>query len=73
MDIPSFLRTYPPFDSIDDEHLERIVRSTRIEFHGAGDVILRQGGEPSQAMYVVRKGAVELADDEQVIDLLGRG
>ncbi|HEX7247448.1 MAG TPA: DUF294 nucleotidyltransferase-like domain-containing protein [Actinomycetota bacterium] len=73
MDIPSFLRTYPPFDAIDEDHLERIVRSTRIEFHGAGDVILRQGGEPSQAMYMVRKGAVELADDDQVIDLLGEG
>ncbi|MDQ3210725.1 MAG: DUF294 nucleotidyltransferase-like domain-containing protein [Actinomycetota bacterium] len=73
MDIPSFLRTYPPFDSIDEEQLERVVRSTRIEFHGSGDVILRQGGDPSEAMYVVRKGTVELVDDEQVIDLLGEG
>ena len=73
MDIPSFLRTYPPFDSIDEEQLERVVRSTRIEFHGSGDVILRQRGDPSEAMYVVRKGAVELVDDEQVIDLLGEG
>ena len=73
MDIPSFLRTYPPFDSIEQDDLERVVRSTRIEFHGSGDVILRQGGEPSQAMYIVRKGAVELVDDEQVIDLLGEG
>ncbi len=73
MDIASFLRTYPPFDQIDDDHLERLVRATRIEFHGSGDVILRQGGEPAQAMYVVRKGAVELNDDEQVIDLLAEG
>ena len=73
MDIPSFLRTYPPFDSIDEDHLERIVRSARIEFYGAGDVILRRGGDPAQAMYVVRKGAVELTDDQQVIDLLAEG
>lgn len=73
MDIPSFLRTYPPFDALDEETLERIVRSTRIEFHGSGDVILRQGGEPALAMYIVRKGAVELVDDEQVIDLLAEG
>ncbi len=73
MDIPSFLRTYPPFDSTVEEALERVVRSTRIEFHVSGDVILRQGGEPSEAMNIVRKGTVELVDDEQVIDLLGEG
>ena len=72
MDIPSFLRTYPPFDSI-ERSARADLRSTRIEFHGSGDVILRQGGEPSEAMYIVRKGAVELVDDEQVIDLLGEG
>lgn len=73
MDIGSFLRTYPPFDHIDDDHLERLVRSTRIEFHGQGAVVLRQGGEPAEAMYIVRKGAIELDDDEQVIDLLSEG
>ena len=73
MDIPSFLRTYPPFDELSDETLERVVRHTRIEFHPAGDVVLRQGGTPSEAMYVVRKGAVELVDEDQVIDLLTEG
>ena len=73
MDIGSILRTYPPFDHLEDAQLERLVRATRIEFHGEGAVILQQGGEPATSLYVVRKGAVELADDEQVIDLLTEG
>ena len=73
MDIGSFLRTYPPFDHLEDSQLERLVQATRIEFHGEGAVILQQGGEPATSLYVVRKGAVELADDEQVIDLLTEG
>jgi CBS domain-containing protein len=73
MDIPSFLRLYPPFDALDEDRLDELVRATRIEFHGAGEIILRQGGAPAEALYVLRKGAVELVDDEQVIDLLSEG
>ena len=73
MDIPSFLRTYPPFDHLDDDRLAEVVRHTRIEFHPAGDTILRQSGEPSRYLYVVRTGAVEVLDGTDVVDLLGEG
>jgi CBS domain-containing protein len=73
MDIPSFLRRYPPFDALDDAALARVVLHTRIEFHPGGDVILNQGGEPSRFLYVIRTGAVELLDEGQVLDLLTEG
>lgn len=73
MDIPTFLKIYPPFDALDEAQIERIVLATRIEFFPAGEVILQQGGAPADAMYVIRKGAVELIDDEQVIDVLSEG
>jgi CBS domain-containing protein len=73
MDVASFLRRYPPFDDLPDDRLDEIVRHTQIEFRPQGDVILRQGGEPATYMFVVRTGAVELLDEEHVMDLLLEG
>ena len=64
MDIAGFLRRYPPFDELDaGRPRARLARSVEIEHFPAGTVILQQGGDPAQALYVVRKGAVELLDD----------
>lgn len=73
MDIPSFLRIYPPFDELDEERLAEIVRRTHIEFYPKGTVILRQSGEPSRYLYVVRTGAVEVLDGTHVTDVLNEG
>ena len=56
MDIPSFLRTVPPFDDLDDDRLAEVVRHTHIEFHPQGSLILQEFGEPSHFLYVVRRG-----------------
>ena len=58
MDLPSFLRMYPPFDDLDDERLADVVRHTHIEFFPEGTVILQESGEPARFLYVVRRGAV---------------
>lgn len=73
MDIPSFLRLYPPFDELTEERLEEVVRHTHIEFFPAGTMILHQTGEPAHFAYVVRTGAVEVIDGMQVVDVLGEG
>ena len=73
MDIAGFLRRYPPFDALTPERLAGVARSVEIEHFAAGAVILQQGGDPATAMYVVRKGAVELVDEGQVLDLLLEG
>jgi CBS domain-containing protein len=73
MDIPSFLRGYPPFDDLDAETLQEVVRHTHIEFFPSATLILRQAGEPSRFLYIVRKGAVEVLDGTLVIDFLGEG
>ena len=44
-----------------------------VEHFPAGDVILGQGGSSARALYVVRKGAVELVDGWIVVDLMGEG
>ncbi|MBI3649342.1 MAG: CBS domain-containing protein [Actinobacteria bacterium] len=73
MDIPSFFRTYPPFDELSEEELGEVVRHTHIEFYPAGALILQQSAEPSRFLYVVRVGAVEVIDGTQVTDVLGEG
>jgi CBS domain-containing protein len=73
VDIPTFVRMYPPFDELRDERIDELVAHLHVEFHPAGEVILQQGGEPARFLYMVRTGAVELIDDEQVLDLLTEG
>ena len=73
MDIPSFLRLYPPFDDLSEERLEEVVPHTHIEFYPAGHVVMRQGGEPAAFLYVIRTGAVEFLDGTQVADVLYEG
>jgi CBS domain-containing protein len=73
VDIPSFLRTYPPFDELSDDRLSTVVEHTHIEFYDGNQVILQAGGDPARFLYVVRTGAVELVDEEQVLDLLSEG
>ena len=50
-----------------------MVEHTHIEFYGRDQIILQAGGEPARFLYVVRTGAVELVDEEQVLDLLSEG
>lgn len=73
MDIVGFLGSYPPFDQLDPDRLSAVARGVEIEHFPAGVEILVKAGEPAKALYVIRKGAVELLDDGRLIDLLGEG
>jgi CBS domain-containing protein len=73
VDIEGFLGRYAPFEALTPEQRSKIARSVEIEHFAAGVTILQQSGEPSTVLYVIRKGAVELLDDEQLLDLLVEG
>ena len=73
MDIPSFLRMYPPFDDLDDDRLAEVVRHAHIEFYPEGTVILQESGEPAGFLHVVRRGAVEVLEGGDVVDIQGEG
>src|SRR4051812_33540417 len=70
-DIDEFLRRHAPFDELADEAREELARATEIEFFPAGATVFRQGEGPVRHVWVVRKGAVELVSDGQVLDVLG--
>jgi CBS domain-containing protein len=73
VDVRSFLLEHPPFDSLPDEDLDRVVASVEIEHFAPGTVILQQAGAPATHLFVVRKGEVEILDDARVIDVAREG
>ena len=72
-DIADFLRTIPPFDALDPDPLDEVANACTIEFVPGGQTIHVQGGAPATEARVIRRGAVELIDQGQVVDLLGEG
>jgi signal-transduction protein with cAMP-binding, CBS, and nucleotidyltransferase domain len=62
-ELTSFLERYPPFSSLSADTLAALARNAEIEYFPAAAEILAQEGPPSQFLYVVRRGAVELLDD----------
>jgi CBS domain-containing protein len=72
-DIAEFLHGVPPFDALDADRLEQVAEACTIEFVPAGQTILVQAAAPATEARVIRRGAVELIDHGQVVDLLGEG
>src|SRR5260221_14175566 len=72
-EVAGFLKTVAPFDSLDDADLAAVAAAAETESYPARACILVQGANPSQCAWVVRQGAVELADEGRVIDLMGAG
>jgi len=72
-DIAEFLGRHPPFDTLDDETLERAAASAEIEFHAVSTAILESAEETSRFADVVRRGSVELLIDGRLLDVLGEG
>ena len=72
-EIAGFLRGFPPFDSVSEQLLDRVVRSTEIEFFADGAFLLRTGDTSQGVAHVVRTGHVELVADGRVFDVVGPG
>lgn len=73
MEIGAFLRRFPPFSELDDERIATITKTIEIEHFPQGTTILREDGPPAEALYVIRKGSVELLSGEVAQDVLGEG
>ena len=72
-EVTPFLRGVTPFDTLGSVELEAVAAACEREQYPAGATILTQGSDPSTSAWVVREGAVELADGGRVVDLLGPG
>jgi CBS domain-containing protein len=72
-EVERFLASYPPFDGLPPDDLARVAGAVQVEFFPPGAVILHQLGAPSEFLYVVRTGGVEILSDGAVIDRLEEG
>ncbi len=72
-DVAEFLSSHEPFDGMDEAELDALAQRVEVEYHPAGEVIIRQGNAPQDRIRVVRRGSVELVDRGRVIDLLVEG
>jgi CBS domain-containing protein len=73
MEAKDFLARFPPFDALAPDELDDVAGAAELGRFPEGTTILRRWGRPSDALYVVRQGAVELVDDGTVVDLLEEG
>ena len=68
-----FLRRFAPFNGLPEAELERAAAGAQVRSYPAGATILSEDGAPSEGLYVVRSGAVELRHEEETIDVLEPG
>jgi CBS domain-containing protein len=69
----AFLRRFPPFDGLPAGELEDAERAMLEREYAEGEVILVEDGTPARYVFVVRRGAVELVHENEVIDVLAPG
>ncbi|MEO8476197.1 MAG: putative nucleotidyltransferase substrate binding domain-containing protein [Actinomycetota bacterium] len=67
------LRTHVPFAELDDADLAALVAASELVSLRDAQLVLEEGGAPSEALYVVRTGSIELDRDGEVFDVLGPG
>jgi CBS domain-containing protein len=72
-EIAEFLRNHPPFDTLEPDELAAVAAACEIEYAEAGTILLEQSVETPGVAWVVRRGAVELLDNDRVVDVLGEG
>ena len=72
-DIAEFLSSHDPFVGLDEKALERLAERVEVEDFEAGATIFKQGEGSRDRVLVVRRGTIELADGDRVLDVLGEG
>src|SRR6476660_7735858 len=68
-----FLRRFAPFNGLPEPELERVAAAAQQRSYAAGATILAEDGAPSEGLYVVQSGTVELGHEEETIDVLEPG
>jgi len=69
----AFLARYEPFKDLDPEERERIAAAMTTRKVAKGEVVLVEGGEVGQELYVVAKGTFDLEHQGVTIAVMDRG
>lgn len=60
-ELTEFLGKVPPFQLLDAPQLTAVAHSVSMEFYPKGTLILKQGGKPSDYLYIIKKGGVRVS------------
>jgi signal-transduction protein with cAMP-binding, CBS, and nucleotidyltransferase domain len=71
--VVALLSASPPFNALAADRVREVAGATRVERFSEGETILRQGGAPSPALYVIHSGSVEIRERGRVLDHPGVG
>ncbi len=72
-DPAGFLARFPPFDGLSPADLAAVAASVEERRYDGGEVVLVEDGPPSEHLFVVRTGAMELVHQAEVVDILEPG
>src|SRR4051812_49405204 len=73
MDTAEFLGRFAPFDGLEEPRRTAIAAVADERRSAPGEVLLLEDGTPSEHLFVVREGSVELVHEGEVVDILGPG
>src|SRR5437763_13878348 len=73
MDTAEFLGRFAPFDGLEEPRRTATAAVADERRSEPGDVLLLEDGTPSEHLFVVREGSVELVHQGEVVDVLGPG
>ena len=68
-----FIREQHPFNSLSDYELDEIAKTVTTETIRTGGLILSQGGAPSDYLYIIKEGAIQLVRDNKLYQVLEEG
>jgi CBS domain-containing protein len=69
----TFLGRFAPFDALAPGDLGAIAANAEERAYAAGESVLIEDGTPTEHLFVVRSGSVELVHQGEVVDVLGPG
>jgi CBS domain-containing protein len=68
-----FLGRFAPFEGLEPDEREAVAAAAEERGYEGGETILLEDGRPSDYLFVVRDGSVELVHQGEVVDVLGPG
>lgn len=61
--VKEFLKKFPPFNFLSDDLLERVAREVELIYYEKGEYLFYKGEPAKKHFFVVREGAIHLAED----------
>ncbi|SHK17831.1 putative nucleotidyltransferase substrate binding domain-containing protein [Thermocrinis minervae] len=72
-DAEVFLSQIEPFKNLPQEEIRRVVYNLCVRYYRASEEIFRKGSTPTEHLLILRKGALVVEENDQILQLLHEG